>query len=316
MQVSPPSPVQACTCSTDFETAVKSFTSDKEARDFVNGIEKPRDPSLPDRWYAVARGRETGIFNDWKKVQQSITGTKMPSYKKFESRLEAVRFIERFGDRETIVKVGGTLPRDRFGPVSDIQAGNDEEEEEDEDEDEEEEEDGEDIERNIRQDVVVKAKSVRDIYTDGSSLSNGQKGAAAGIGVYFGPGDSRNISERLEGSEQTNQRAELQAIVLALEAAPSDEPIRILTDSAYSINCITQWAESWEKRARTNGDETWTNTAGADVKHQDLIKEARRLMSQREEDTTFEWVKGHKGNPGNTAADRLAVAGARKPKFH
>lgn len=29
------------------------------------------------------------------------------------------------------------------------------------------------------------------VHTDGSSLSNGQQGAMAGIGVYFGPGDKR-----------------------------------------------------------------------------------------------------------------------------
>lgn len=29
------------------------------------------------------------------------------------------------------------------------------------------------------------------IYTDGSSLKNGSKIASAGVGVYFGPGDSR-----------------------------------------------------------------------------------------------------------------------------
>ena len=29
------------------------------------------------------------------------------------------------------------------------------------------------------------------IYTDGSSLRNGQKGAFAGVGVYFGPSDAR-----------------------------------------------------------------------------------------------------------------------------
>ena len=46
-------------------------------------------------------------------------------------------------------------------------------------------------------------------YTDGSCIGNGTSNARAGVGVYFGPGDDRNISERLEGSNQTNNRAEL-----------------------------------------------------------------------------------------------------------
>lgn len=32
------------------------------------------------------------------------------------------------------------------------------------------------------------------IYTDGSSLANGRAVASAGVGVYFGPGDSRFVS--------------------------------------------------------------------------------------------------------------------------
>ena len=38
------------------------------------------------------------------------------------------------------------------------------------------------------------------IHTDGSSLGNGQAGAFAGIGVYFGPGDRRYNSRRLHSS--------------------------------------------------------------------------------------------------------------------
>lgn len=258
-----------------------------------------------------------GIFTNWPEVQASITGTKMPSYKKFDTRAEAVQFIQRFGDRETILKVGGVPPRDRFGVDSGAKKAKDEEDEEEDDDDEEEEEDEEEEDAGDAEKATdIWAGGVLHIFTDGSALGNGQKDAAAGVGVYFGPNDPRNVSERLEGPEQTNQRAELQAIVLALEAAPPDEPIRIFTDSAYSISCITQWAEGWERRSKTNNDETWRNASGHEIKHQDLIKEARRLIEEREGKTDFEWVKGHNGTPGNTAADRLAVAGARKPKFH
>jgi ribonuclease HI len=47
------------------------------------------------------------------------------------------------------------------------------------------------------------------IYTDGSSLSNGKVGSQAGVGVFFGVDDPRNVSERLNSEPQTNQRAEL-----------------------------------------------------------------------------------------------------------
>src|SRR5690606_27411388 len=47
------------------------------------------------------------------------------------------------------------------------------------------------------------------IYTDGACKKNGRIGSQGGIGVYFGDNDIRNISEKLPGPIQTNQRAEL-----------------------------------------------------------------------------------------------------------
>lgn len=55
------------------------------------------------------------------------------------------------------------------------------------------------------------------IWTDGACKSNGRGAdARAGIGVFFGDGDTRNVARRLQGLPQTNQRAELQAIHEAL----------------------------------------------------------------------------------------------------
>lgn len=50
------------------------------------------------------------------------------------------------------------------------------------------------------------------VYTDGSSLGNGKVGARAGLGVYYGYGgraEASNISERVPGEAQTNNRGEL-----------------------------------------------------------------------------------------------------------
>ena len=56
------------------------------------------------------------------------------------------------------------------------------------------------------------------VYTDGSCLSNGIKGVArGGIGVYWGEESEYNISRKIENGKQTNGRAELLAILAALE---------------------------------------------------------------------------------------------------
>ena len=179
------------------------------------------------------------------------------------------------------------------------------------------------------------------VYTDGSTLANGQAHAIAGVGVYFGPGNKSNLSEHLPGTKQTNQRAELTAIIRALEVAPKDRKIIIFSDSNYAINCVTVWCFNW----RNNG---WLNATKKPVENKDLVSkivaylEERYAMNQhrtpagRMEDervdpaddcekpagpwekglagVKFVWVKGHAKNEGNNAADELATAGAREAK--
>ncbi|KAL8867227.1 MAG: hypothetical protein Q9174_005800 [Haloplaca sp. 1 TL-2023] len=146
------------------------------------------------------------------------------------------------------------------------------------------------------------------IHTDGSALGNGSVGAFAGVGVYFGPADKRNISETLPGPRQTNQRAELTAILRALEIVPKNRDVSIITDSKYAIDCVTTWCINW----RRNG---WKTAAGKAVENRDLVENVLSMIEERDAlkvQTAFEWIKGHANHPGNVEADRLAVEGARK----
>ena len=59
------------------------------------------------------------------------------------------------------------------------------------------------------------------IWTDGASSNNQDSGfSRAGSGVYYGRNHSMNMHVMLPGLVQTNQRAELLAIVLALNRDP------------------------------------------------------------------------------------------------
>jgi ribonuclease HI len=119
---------------------------------------------------------------------------------------------------------------------------------------------------------------------------------------------TRNISEALSGSRQTNQRAELTAIGRALDTVPKDRDVTIVTDSQYSINCITVWSGNW----RRNG---WKTAAGKTVENRDLVESIVNKIEDRKSShvqTTFEWIKGHSNHPGNVEADKLAVNGARR----
>ncbi|KAI1311675.1 ribonuclease H-like protein [Xylaria venustula] len=263
----------------------KSFTSREEAADFVAGRKTSAAADGEDKFYAVAVGRDPGIYTDWDEASLAITGWKAPKYKKFMSRDEAVEFIRANGNEEAqewLVNEGVEPPskKAKKTKVSAEPEGN----------------------------VIEDEPDVLRIFTDGSSLANGRAGATAGVGVFFGEGDKRNVSERLSGEIQTNQRAELTAIIRALEASKRNAKIRIFTDSKYSIDCSINWYKSWEKN-------DWKKSNGDAVLNQDLVKNIRALINKRDKagyETLFQWVKGHSSNVGNIAADRLAVAGARK----
>ncbi|KXX77023.1 Ribonuclease H [Madurella mycetomatis] len=266
-----------------FKGAVfKSFLSYEDASAFAAGRDPPSTANdKPDRFYGVAVGRKPGVYTEWTKVQEAIIGWKGPKYKKFETRAEAEAFVRTYGKTVTMPDVSGL--------------------------------DGEEAEVPPAKKAKKAAKptpsgaNVLVVYTDGSSLGNGRSGASAGVGVFFGVNDPRNISERLEGPVQTNQRAELTAILRALEVADDTQDVEIRTDSKYSIQCVTEWYINWER----NG---WRTRDGP-VKNQDLVQAIRTQLEHRESQggqTQFIWVKGHDTDVGNIAADHLAVEGARK----
>lgn len=118
----------------------------------------------------------------------------------------------------------------------------------------------------------------------------------------------RNLSETLTGARQTNQRAELTAILRALDIVPRNRAVTIVTDSRYAIDCVTSWSINWRK----NG---WKTAAGKAVENKDLVENILNKIEERQRlrvQTKFEWIKGHANHPGNVEADKLAVNGAKK----
>ncbi|EED15006.1 ribonuclease H, putative [Talaromyces stipitatus ATCC 10500] len=316
---------------TGFKGAVfQSFPSLEEATSFLTGQKVASHNGTAStnnengtRFYGVQRGRVPGVYSNWAEAQEQIKGYTRPRYKKFDTRQEAEEFV-KMGQENEVSKssqIPGGLtnanPTDAVNGDAEIPAafaplppGA---------------EDGFDpnvllepstgkiVYKAPEQKLATKAKptgppGMLRIYTDGSSLGNGKKIAQAGVGVYFGPNDTRNVSEPLKGHRQTNQRAELTAIIRALEIAPRHRPVTIVTDSRYAIDCVTNWFRKW---VRNN----WQTSDGKPVENKDLIQSILVKISERDSlkvTTTFEWVKGHNRDAGNEAADRLAVDGARR----
>jgi ribonuclease HI len=155
------------------------------------------------------------------------------------------------------------------------------------------------------------------IYVDGACYRNGKTGARAGFGIYFGPADPCNISARLPGYQQTNQRAELFAALKALESIYLDyclnrssfqRSICILSDSKYVVEGLTKWVRMWDERG-------WRTVYGTPVISQDLYKRAHHMLQTLSANKFVVQLKhtpGHRGILGNEAADRLARKGVWK----
>ena len=131
-----------------------------------------------------------------------------------------------------------------------------------------------------------------EIYTDGSAKGNPGKGGYGIVLLY--KGHRKEISEGFRLT--TNNRMELLAIIIAIEAIKKDsENITIYSDSKYVINAVEKgWLFNWEK---TNFNKK---------KNPDLW--IRFLKTYRKHKILLKWVKGHSNNIENERCDYLAVS--------
>lgn len=120
------------------------------------------------------------------------------------------------------------------------------------------------------------------VYADGACSGNP---GPAGLGVVVVDGDEkRELSEYL--GQGTNNIAELTAILRAAESlAGREKPVRIYTDSRYSIGVLTQ---GWKAK-----------------KNPELVATVKRALADVP-DVELHYVPGHAGVALNEHADALA----------
>lgn len=102
-------------------------------------------------FYAVQKGRKTGIYGSWEECEPLIKGFVGAKYKKFTLLADAQDFVAAKSSSSN-----STTP-------AQVQA----------------------LTSSSSEDIVV--------YCDGACKSNGQAGAIAGIGVWWGHGDPRYL---------------------------------------------------------------------------------------------------------------------------
>ncbi|KAL9088289.1 MAG: hypothetical protein Q9165_006213 [Trypethelium subeluteriae] len=147
-----------------------------------------------------------------------------------------------------------------------------------------------------------------DIYVDGGCRGNGQPGSTgAAAAVHMKKwGGSSSWTRRLPRSPNpTNQRAEIVAVIMALEIALgkvqeldliASLDLRIYSDSRYAVGCMNEWIYKWTR----NG---WRNSGGNEVANRDLIAEASDLDDQVKDhgNVNYIWIP----RADNQTADEL-----------
>ncbi len=211
-------------------------------------------------FYAVQKGKETGVFLTWPECQAAIQGVSGAKYKKFAKKEEAEAFVSE-----------GTKVQEKLV---------------------------------VKQTFAKQSSSEPDyyVYTDGACSNNGRVGSKAGIGIWFGEGDVRNVSQALSAGA-TNNVAELTAILRTHALIKPDldvgKRVCIVSDSQYAIRCV-------ETYGAKQASEGWTK----DIPNKELVRRVYETYAGVE-GVKFLYVAAHtegkdRHSVGNAGADRLA----------
>ena len=137
------------------------------------------------------------------------------------------------------------------------------------------------------------------IYTDGACSGNPGPGGWGAVLMF------NEFRKEMSGfdPQTTNNRMELTAAIVALNALKEPCEVKLYSDSAYLVNAFQQkWLDNWQKR-------NWVKSDKKPVENQDLWKELLRLTGIH----AVAWikVKGHASNKENNRCDELATGAIR-----
>lgn len=173
------------------------------------------------KFYAVARGRKTGIFTSWPEAERQVKGVAGARFKSFKTEQDALAFLENpsYKKSASSTKNLDCAPKKKKTGQQPVNY-------------------------EYPENAVV-------VYTDGGAIGNPGTG---GYGVVFKTGETFSGGFNLT----TNNRMELLAVIVALEALEGEtRPICLHSDSRYVVNGITKnWAKGWKGRGWKKSDGT------------------------------------------------------------
>jgi len=153
------------------------------------------------------------------------------------------------------------------------------------------------------------------IFTDGGCKGNGKANAKGGYGVFFTDNQDSEFYKFNRAIEipkdqcPTNQKAELLGIDCAIQTI-IDNPhlfnkfnkVCIVSDSMYSIKCITVWSKQWVKSG-------WKTSKGGEIKNLEIIRKiidnTETIQNNLGIDLEFKHVMSHKSQPNVDSPDYI-----------
>lgn len=228
------------------------------------------------KFYVVWEGRERGIFTDWNTCKKQVEKFAGAKFKSFESREEAEAAFRGTTSRTPAQpQTLAALPSKR--PAS-----------------------AKKVKTYTANDIAAMPFETK-IFTDGGCEPNPGK-AGSGLAVYR-DGKIDALWYGLYNAYGTNNTAELnalhQGLIMAQEELAKARSVAIFCDSQYAIQCVTEWAFSWQKKG-------WKKPSG-EIKNLELIKEMFALYSTLKDKIEVLHVNGHVGVEGNELADRMSI---------
>jgi ribonuclease HI len=227
----PPSPVATLSA-----WLRKGFDLNKKVIEKHRGITKVAQK----KYYAVARGRKTGIFDKWfgqGGAWEQVNGHAGAIFKGFPNQLEAETW---FSGMEKIT-AGAPSAKTRPNPTKNSS----------------------DKSAPVPENTVI-------VYTDGGSLGNPGPGGYGAVMLYSGERKELSGAFRLT----TNNRMEMMACIVALRELKTPSSVIMYCDSKYVVDGMTKgWAVRWRSKG-------WMRTKTEKAKNVDLWAELLNLCER------------------------------------
>lgn len=128
--------------------------------------------------------------------------------------------------------------------------------------------------RNLTRGINLETNKIT-VFTDGACMKNGKADTKCSSGIWFGREHRLNKAIKVPGPHQSNQVGKLIAVIATAEVTPNFLKLRIVTDSKYVIEGLTEHLPNWENRG-------WIG-----ISNTDLFKRAAYLLKTRMAPTIF-----------------------------